>query len=123
VSDPEATGFAPVYSTVISKRCLPCHAPGDAGPGLSYGKLDMSTEQAAYSNLVGIKAAGIFCVPSGLTRVVPGNAQASLLFMKVDSPLTLTSVPCGDTMPNDGTNLMQADVTLIQTWIDDGANR
>ncbi len=125
VNDPGTTGFTQVYSTVIAKRCVPCHATGDAGanPGLFYGKLDMSTQQLAYANLVGVKAMGVSCVISGLTRVVPGSAQTSVLFGKVDAPLTMNPTPCGDTMPDDGTNLTQAEVTLIQTWIDQGANR
>jgi hypothetical protein len=123
--DPGATGFTQVYSTVISERCLPCHASGgDAGTnvGFIFGKLDMSTQQLAYANLVGVKAAGVSCVITGLTRVVPGSAQTSVLFGKVDAPLTMNPTPCGDTMPDDGTNLTQAEVTLIQTWINDGAN-
>jgi hypothetical protein len=125
VGDQGATGFTQVYSTIISKRCVPCHATGDAGPnpGLFFGKLDMSTEQLAYANLVGVKAMGVSCVMTGLTRVVPGSAQTSVLFGKVDAPLTMHPTPCGDTMPDDGTNLTLAEVTLIQTWIDDGASR
>jgi hypothetical protein len=118
-------GFGQVYSTIISQRCAGCHGIGDAGPnpGLFFGKLDMSTEQAAYSNLVGVKAAGVSCVMTGETRVVPGNAQESVMFGKVSAPLTMAETPCGDTMPDDGTSLTQDEVTLIQTWINDGANR
>ena len=115
-----AHGFGPVYATVIGPRCLPCHA---TDVGAIDGHLDMSTEQQAYANLVGVKASGVSCGMSGLTRVVAGSAQTSLLFGKVESPLAMTAAFCGDTMPDDGTTLTRTDVTLIQNWIDDGANR
>lgn len=87
--------------------------------------LDMSTEPTAYANLVGVKAKGMgACSTSGLTRVVPGSAQTSLLFEKVDSKLPqMSAPPCGDPMPDDATALDQAQVDLIQAWIDDGAQR
>jgi len=115
-----AHGFGPVYATVIGPRCLPCHA---TDVGAIDGQLDMSTEQQAYANLVGVMAAGASCAMLGFTRVVAGSAQASLLFGKVDFPLTMTGPPCGDTMPDDGTTLTQTEVTVIQNWIDDGAAR
>ena len=55
--------------------------------------------------------------------MVAGSAQTSLLFGKVDGPLTMTTPACGAFMPNNGLTLTQAEVTSIQMWIDDGANR
>lgn len=88
-----------------------------------FGKLDMSTEQTAYSNLVGVKAAGASCLTSSLTRVVPGSATTSLMFNKVNAKLKQINPPCGDTMPDDQTVLNQTQVDLIETWINDGAQR
>ncbi len=86
--------------------------------------LDMSSEDVAYSNLVGVKAAGVSCGISGLTRVVAGSAQTSLLFNKVDSKLPgHVNPPCGDPMPDDATVLTQAEVDLIAAWINDGAQK
>jgi hypothetical protein len=117
----EGTSFSEVYTTIISSRCLPCHS---VGTGATAGMLDMSTEATAYANLVGVKAEGMGgCLTSGITRVVPGNAQMSLLFEKVESKLAQVNPPCGDPMPDDATTLDQAQVDLIQTWIDDGAQR
>ena len=114
-----ATGFSQVYSTIISSRFLPCHS---VGPGATEGMLNMASEQAAYSNLVGVKAKGVGgCSASGLTRVIPGSAQTSLLYEKVQSKLTQANPPCGDSMPDDATTLSQAQVDLIQTWINEGA--
>jgi hypothetical protein len=113
--------FSEVYSTIISTRCLPCHT---SGGGVMFGKLDMSSEQTAYANLVGVKAAGVGdCSKSGLTRVVPGSAATSLMFNKVNAKLKQIPPPCGDTMPDDQTVLDQSQVDLIESWINDGAQR
>jgi hypothetical protein len=127
--------FATVYGTILSARCSPCHS--GTNQGAQAGKLDMSSEQKAYSSLVGVPAMGVSCGPSGLTRVVPGDASNSLLFLKVHAGLIMAEdhtidaqpgpeagadqPPCGDTMPDDGTSLTQAEVSLIEDWIDDGA--
>jgi hypothetical protein len=117
--DAGANGFSQVYSTIISSQCLPCHS---VGTGATEGMLDMSTEPTAYTNLVGVKAKGLgACSTSKLTRVVPGSAQTSLLYEKVESKLTQLNPPCGDSMPDDATTLSQAQVDLIQTWINEGA--
>jgi hypothetical protein len=123
--DAPTSGFGPVYETIFSTRCLPCHDPstGIDATGATLGKLDLSTEALSYANLVGVKATGVSCVGLGLTLVVPGSAQSSLLFGKVDGPLTMMPPACGAFMPNNGTTLNQAEVNLIQTWIDDGAKR
>ncbi len=89
-----------------------------------FGNLDMSSEETAYGNLVGVKAAGVGdCGKSGLTRVVPGNATASLMFNKVNAKLKQILPPCGDTMPDDQTVLNQTQVDLIESWINDGAQK
>jgi hypothetical protein len=115
------TSFSEVYSTIIGSRCVPCHS---VGVGKISGMLDMSSEDTAYSNLVGVMAAGVSCGKSGLTRVVAGSAQTSLLFDKVNSKLPGHVNPaCGDPMPDDATVLTQAEVDLIATWINDGAQK
>ncbi len=87
------------------------------------GKLDLSTSQTAYTNLVGIKAAGSSCGTSGLTRVVAGNASMSLFYNKLNAKTTNVKAPCGDTMPDGAAAaLSAANITLIQSWINGGAN-
>jgi hypothetical protein len=83
----------------------------------------MSTKDSAYSNLVGVQSVGVSCVTSGLTRVVAGNAAASLLFQKVRSKTLNTATPCGDSMPDNTLTLSLADINTIQAWIDGGARR
>ena len=64
-----------------------CHRPG--GGGFIVGKLDMSTQAAAYANLVGVAAMGIGPGTSGVTcasvtpailRVAPNDSAHSLIF-------------------------------------------
>ncbi len=119
--DISAPTFAEVYATIVSTQCLPCHATG--GVGQISGLLDLSTKELAYSNLVGVRSAGVSCATSGLTRVVAGNAAASLLFQKVSSKTLSTPTPCGDSMPDNGVTLTLADVNTIQAWINGGARR
>lgn len=109
-----------VYSTIVSKSCLPCHA---TGIGLTTGHLDMSSKATAYANLVNVPAAGsgdvgAICAGHG-TRVVPGKPDSSIMYLKVslDDP-----APCGAKMPYLRSPLSQAEVDLIDTWITKGAN-
>src|SRR5580704_8663640 len=69
--DTNGVTFTTVYSDIISKACLPCHAP--KGVGDTAGKLDMSTQALAYTNLQ-LPATGSVCKASGLKLVVPGDA-------------------------------------------------
>ena len=122
----ERVTFTMVYTDIISARCTGCHAPG--GPGVTSGKLDMSTKDLAYANLVGplgigIAAAGSSCGTSGFLRVTPGDHETSLVWEKVDAKLAGTAAPCGNPMPAGSTNgpLTSAQVGAIANWIDSGA--
>jgi hypothetical protein len=122
--------FTNVYSSVISARCISCHKPTSSG--VTVGLLDMSTQAAAYTNLVGVAAQGIGAGTSGVTcgsvtpslvRVVPSNSSASLIFNKVHSKLVGVLAPCGSPMPlsSSAPALTAAQVDLIAAWIDAGA--
>jgi hypothetical protein len=128
-----AVGLAPtfrnVYTTIIDKRCTGCHHPG--GSGFTVGKLDMSSQDVAYADLVGVDAQGTGAGASGVTcasampplvRVVPGDAAGSLLFNKVDSKFTGTNPLCGSPMPpGSEAPLTEDEVFLIAAWITAGA--
>lgn len=107
--------FSAVYANVIAARCTPCHTT-PAGEGIALGKLDMTSRDAAYANLVNAPAAGSECVGLG-ARVVPGDPAASLLHRKV-SPAEPR--PCGLKMPIGGV-LAQAEADAIDAWIAAGA--
>jgi len=104
--------FAKVYTDIISPICVVCHNP--AGVGVSVGKLDMSSQATAFSNLVGVAAAGAGCSGMG-TRVVAGNAGSSILYQKVTAPT------CGSQMPLNGTPLTPDQADEIKGWISAGA--
>ena len=113
--------FSVIYEKVIPKCGGPfCHT-GSAG-----GNLTMDTKDNAYKNLVGIAAMGMNlpnatnpmnCKDSGLTRVVAGDPEMSLLYIKVRLD---KDVPCGSRMPTGGM-LTQVEVDAIKDWITAGA--
>jgi hypothetical protein len=92
---------------------------------MTKGKLDLTTAATAYTNLVGVAAAGASCSGKtpALTRVVAGNAAQSLFYNKLNAKTTKTAAPCGDPMPDgSAAALSTADMTMIQMWINGGAN-
>lgn len=110
---PTGPTFSDVYAKVIGVSCVGCHGPTHVTG------LDMKTKAAAYSHLVGVKAGtgGAGSCNDGLrTRVVPGDANASLLYRK----LAHTN-DCGSGMPLGGAKLSKTKLTLVQGWINAGA--
>jgi hypothetical protein len=128
-ASPTLTFSADIYGPIIEHHCVGCHgfaADGGAGSGIAFGKLDLSSVDAGYANLVNVAAAGAACGSedggSALVRVVPGNAADSLLYLKVDG--FTTAPPCGGAMPKSGEipdGGQAVVVQQIQTWIDQGA--
>ena len=94
-----------------------CHAADTGG-------LQLTDKNASYTALVGVPAMGtnvsdtgnMNCVDSGLTRVVAGNADESLLQQKLEDKQT-----CGGPMPPVGDLLDQEKVALVRAWIEAGA--
>jgi hypothetical protein len=141
--DAGALTFSQVYTDIIAGHCAGCHHPavGDAGAGggFALGKLDMSSVDAGYMNLVGVPAGGTglpgfedagqkVCDTlgdAGLLRVAPGDAGGSLLCNKVNPAGT---PPCGDPMPllafplpSDAGLGQDAVFQEIKSWINQGA--
>jgi hypothetical protein len=104
-----------VYTGIIQPTCSGCHNPG--GLGGTSGKLDMSSQDTAYANLVNAPASGSACAGKG-TRVTPSNAATSIMYQKV-SPAD--PAPCGSKMPFGGAALPQDEVDEIASWINAGA--
>ena len=111
-----AASWTQVYTTVIAQKCTPCHTTPSGG-GILNGKLDMTSQATAYSNLVNAPAAGSGCSGKG-TRVKAGLPDESIMYLKVslDDPS-----PCGAKMPLGGPELSQDEVNLIESWITGGA--
>lgn len=91
-----APTFTQVYA-IISANCASCHVGG------SSGGLTMTTREQAYTNL----SAG---------RVLPGSAAMSRLHCKVTG-----GASCGSRMPLGRDPLSDAQIRLIEGWINAGA--
>jgi hypothetical protein len=120
--------FTNVYNSIISPRCVSCHRPGSGG--VNVGRLDMSTANNAFANLVGVAAqgtgagtSGVTCASAALSRVVAGDASGSLLFNKVNSKVVGVLPACGSPMPLPGgaLALTAGQVELVRSWIAAGA--
>jgi len=142
-----ALTWSQVYADVIAGHCAGCHggAPAPDGGvrgGLRVGLLNMSTVDAGYAGLINVAAQGTGVPPLGYdagacntleagtlgsVRVVPRDAGASLLFLKVHG--YTTAPPCGNPMPepmaagpgpilDGGQDLAAAE---IMNWINQGA--
>jgi polyvinyl alcohol dehydrogenase (cytochrome) len=116
--------FANVYTQIIAKSCIDAQCHGSS----AQGKLGMVGATGAYSNLINTPASGTCpgpdgstmnncaCGESGLTRVVPGHPEQSLLVMKLSG-----TPPCGDRMPPNAEPLSDELQTLVKNWIANGA--
>jgi hypothetical protein len=106
-----------VYAGIIAPICaLPaCHGSTSAPTG----SLDLTTQAAAFANLVNQPAGGppppSGCGGTGQIRVVPGDAMGSLLWTKVNATQT-----CGVPMPFLSP-LAQEQIDQIASWINAGA--
>lgn len=114
--------FGSIYKNIIvavgCNGAALCHA-GTVGAGA----LSMNNKDQAYDALVGVMAMGknlmmnkgMDCKDSGLTRVVPGKPDESLLMLKLQA-----KQPCGDPMP-PATPLTPEKVQEFLDWIANGA--
>jgi hypothetical protein len=106
--------FTSIYEIVISPHCgVSCHGTG-VGSQIAQSGLDLSTQEMAYAELVGVEAGGDMCSGMG-TLVVANDPDSSLLVEK----MTQTSPSCGTVMP---LVRLPADlVEPIREWITMGA--
>jgi hypothetical protein len=107
--------FTQVYA-IISSRCSPCHTTA-AGIGVMQGHLDMTSQAAAFMNLVNTPAAGVACTGKGM-RVTPGMPDSSVMYLKISLD---DAAPCGSKMPLGRAPLPQAEADTIESWIMAGA--
>ncbi len=112
-----APSFAEVYERVfVPGLCTEstCHGLENQG-----GRLDLSSEEIAYEQLLEVAASGPGCVSTGWLRVVPGDAETSMLWLK----LTPQNLPCGRLMPPTAAHLDEKEIELVRQWIEGGALR
>jgi hypothetical protein len=113
--EPQAPTFAPTFDAVYREVLEPsgctttmCHGAG--------GMLSLQDRDTSHGNLVDADAEGDLCASSGLARVVPGDPDESLLYLKL-----LEDPPCGVRMPVGGA-LDQEQIDQVREWISRGAN-
>ncbi len=97
----ENVSFSADVQPIFNQACVSCHP--------NSGNLDL-TATNAYNQLVNVNASGY----SG-KRVVPGDAENSILYKKIDG-----SGAYGSNMPLGG-SLSNAQINTIKQWIDEGA--
>jgi hypothetical protein len=121
---PDTSGPAPTdeWSAilgVLDTNCNGCHGAAfmGAGDGFNLG----SDPCTAWRNIVNVPAVTMsgMCSASGLTLVVPGDPDSSLLLQKVES----ATPACGSPMPFGSVfaNTDPATVARLRTWIAAGA--
>ncbi len=101
--------FTSIYTQIIQPNCANCHTAGHSS------NLAMSTQSSTYANLVNVTAQGSSCGTSGLKRVVPSNANSSLLYQMITATQS-----CGGQMP-PSYSLPSFGITMVRDWINQGA--
>jgi polyvinyl alcohol dehydrogenase (cytochrome) len=119
-STPSRVSFTAIHREVVAGAgCTSglCHSAAAAGG------LDMSTKDAAYRNLVSVRALGTSaagggqnCADSGLMRVAPRDPAGSLLVQKLEHTQS-----CGAPMPGATVKLPAAQLEQVRAWITSGA--
>jgi hypothetical protein len=127
----------PTFSSILAKmlatsscgsdRGLNCHSASGAGPMGTGNLLDLSADAATvYAELVGPDGGGAWATniagSAHVLRVVPGDASASLLYIKLLLK-TSTDPQYGEVMPPDSPGaLCPAALDAVKQWIDQGAS-
>lgn len=102
-----AVSFSDLYTGIIATGCS-CHNGGAGG-------LDLSTRSIAYASLVAMPSTSCF----GEQRVVPGDAEASVLYHSLShTSLVFCEVP---SMPRGSAQLSTAQLAQLAAWINGGA--
>ncbi len=105
-----AISLADDVQPIFDTHCSTCHFPGSSfASGL---ELDLRPG-ATHASAVNVAAE----TDDQLKLIVPGDAQASLLFLKV----LLDDPPAGQRMPLFSARLTEAELQVIEDWIADGA--
>ena len=112
IIDPGQSGFfTSDVQPILNARCINCHSPGAFAQmqGIPWD----FREDTAFGDLIN----QVSSQDEALTLVVPGDPNASLLFLKVSSQ----SPPVGGMMPLGGPPLTDIEIELIRVWIEQGA--
>lgn len=100
-----------IQANIFTPKCATpaCHVPGGTGP--------MSLQTGtSYTTLVGPGGTGVASPAyAPRLRVSPGNANNSVLYLKV------AGATLGSRMPLNQQPLSATEISAIQTWINNGA--
>jgi hypothetical protein len=111
--------YAQHIAPIIANRCSPCHTT-DAKAGFNWTYDNLVTNPAVTNALT----KGCVLISQPPKRVIPGDADHSLLWVKLVSDTHQATVNnCGDHMPQpvSGKVLPTVELDTIQHWIDQGA--
>lgn len=108
MDDKGGVSFSKDVQPILAASCAGCHSPGGFAQ-LAGVTLDLRSGRA-FASLTDDD-------DDDDDIVVPGDAEASLLFEKVSSD----SPSVGERMPLFGTALPDSDIAAIREWIDAGA--
>jgi hypothetical protein len=108
-----ASSFDDIQRTIFNVSCIsgPCHSSTS-----QQGNLVLE-EGVSYSRLVGVAPFNSAARAAGLQRVVPGDADNSLLLIKLTGPPAAE----GSRMPLGFAALSPTDIQKIRSWILAGA--
>ncbi|MEO5903583.1 MAG: hypothetical protein ABIQ55_06185 [Gemmatimonadaceae bacterium] len=115
---PASGTFGVIQSSVFADNCTSCHSSGSSFATQSGLSLDRG---AAYKNLVNAQAKDQTARTDGLLRVVPGDAQKSLLYQKLILWDPNHARNYGAPMPLGGQSLTVGQIELVRKWINAGA--
>ena len=96
-----------IQNSVFNPICTGCHGGNRPPAGLSL------QAGSSFATLVNVRSSQ----DAPLTRVIPGNANDSLLIHKLED----ANPPVGVRMPRGGAPLAQSTIDMIRAWIDAGA--
>ncbi|MEJ7758248.1 MAG: hypothetical protein WKF55_01520 [Gemmatimonadaceae bacterium] len=110
--------FGLIQTRIFADNCTNCHASGNSFAKESGLSLDRAT---AYRNLVNAQAQDPGARSDGLLRVVPGDAQKSLLYQKLILWDPNHTRHYGAPMPLGGQSLTIGQIEYVRKWINAGA--
>ena len=106
--------FQPVLTILEEAGCTSDYCHGSAAGGLEMTNLD-----TAYANLVDIDAVTPACGQQ--KRVVPGEPEQSILWLRVRPVAMDMGMACVEKMPQGSEGLDEASAQIIYDWIIEGA--
>ncbi|HKU43275.1 MAG TPA: PQQ-binding-like beta-propeller repeat protein [Polyangiales bacterium] len=107
--------FSTIYADILAPKCAGSVCHSSSATGGSFSLPAGATASTVRSSLLNRVASGSECGASGMSLVVAGNPDQSLLYRKLtDMP------PCGARMPPTGA-LSAEQLGRVRTWIMNGA--